>query len=79
MGPIDYKNDKLFGVDRERFKICFETLISKGLVFDDSFGRMSTRPRTFILPTPLAEGLMEFVQGVETRVEAEKGPGKDRI
>jgi hypothetical protein len=70
MPSLDYTAATLFGVPTEIFRMCFETLISKGLVFDDSFGRMDTHARTFILPTPLAEGLMDFVHNVESNIES---------
>jgi hypothetical protein len=61
MVAIDYTQAQTFGVPTENFKICFETLISKGLALDDSFGRFDARPRTFILPTRLATGLSRFI------------------
>lgn len=62
MTRIDYSQPQQMGVNTDEFKICFETLISKGLVFDDSFGRLSTKPRSFIMPTQLAVKLIHFIK-----------------
>lgn len=61
---IDYNERQIFGLNTEDFILCFETLIAKGLVFDDSFGRWSTKPRSFIKPTRLALELIKFINEI---------------
>lgn len=61
MMAIDYSQENIWNVPKLDFKICFETLISKGLAFDDSSGHWDTKPRTFIKPTPLAIALIDFI------------------
>lgn len=58
---IDYSQPTIWGIKKDDFRLCLETIISKGLAYDDSAGRFDTKARTFIKPTPLALGLIKFL------------------
>ena len=62
MAALDYSRDKLFGLKTTAAKIAIEGLISKGLVIDDSMNRMGTRPRRFIIPSPLGIGVIGYIE-----------------
>lgn len=70
IAAIDYSQEIIWGLKKQDFRICVETLISKGLAYDDSAGRLGTRARTFIKPTPLALGLMKFIKDSHGTVAA---------
>lgn len=70
---IDYSQDTIWNIKKSDFQICFETLLSKGLAYDDSVGRWDTKPRTFMKPTPLAIGLVTFVKESQAFVSKSNG------
>lgn len=68
-----------FGIERKEFELCFDSLISKGLVFDSSLSGMpqhigsgvghSPSPRERIDISPLAKATIQFIPEVESIVK----------
>ena len=60
---LDYSDNIILDVPKKYFAATFDSLIAKGLAYDDGVGRFGgTAPKQYILPTELCNSLMRFVE-----------------
>jgi hypothetical protein len=61
MRPIDWSQDTIGGFSRIAYREIIQSLIRKGLMFDDSAGRLSTSPCTVVEGTDLGARFYEWI------------------
>ncbi len=67
--PIDYTQETISGFKSAYYRQMLQSLIRKGVMFDDSHHRMSTPPYRFVLPTDLGIAFFEWLSGQELATE----------
>lgn len=59
--PFDYSAAEIMGLPPQEFRVALQSLIRKGLAFDDSFGRWGARAYTFARATDLGLRFLEWL------------------
>lgn len=62
---LDLAQKQILGLEKDIFLASFDSLISKGLVYDDSVGRWNTQPRNFIKPSQLGIELFKIIEKIK--------------
>jgi len=58
---LDYSQNTVLGLDINIFRACFDSLISKGLMMDDSVGRYGGGQRDYIKPSFLGVEIYKII------------------
>ena len=61
---LDYSGTDIMGLPPATFKKVLQSLIRKGLMFDDSFGRFETPAYHIVEPTELGAAFFEWISSV---------------
>lgn len=67
--PIDYTQETISGFKSAYYRQMLQSLIRKGVMFDDSHHRISTPPYRFVLPTDLGIAFFEWLSDQELATE----------
>lgn len=62
---LDYSKETVLGLKKNLFLASFDSLISKGLVFDDTVGRWGGGSRLFIKPSQLGIEIFNLLEKIE--------------
>lgn len=66
---VNYAYEKIFGLNKIDFRLCFESLISKSLVYDDGLGGIGGGElRSKIGLTHLGHRLIEFILKIDPNI-----------
>lgn len=58
---LDYSQETVIGLDKNIFRACFDSLVSKGLMMDDSVGRYGGGQREYIKPSFLCIEIYKLI------------------
>lgn len=64
IGAISYDVDQIDGFAPSEFRLLVQSLVRRGLLFDDSHGRWTTPPWTFVKPTDLGLEFADWLEGL---------------
>lgn len=64
---LDYTNANVMGLDKTLFRATFDSLLSKGIVIDDTIGRWGGGQRDFIKPSQFGVELFKFLDEIESK------------